>query len=80
MEFDIANRWNFTSGTILTTNLISSGTATITNGTYYPSNSFSAASVAAGMTNGGFWLGVISNGLHTAWMSNNVVQWKLLAP
>jgi hypothetical protein len=68
-------------GTFRTTlGITTAATITATNGTYYPSNSFSAANVAAGMTNGGFWVGVISNGLHTAWMSNNVVQWKLLAP
>ena len=57
-----------------------SGTLTVTNGIYYPSNAVTAAAITAGFTNGAFWTGTISNSLQCAWMSNNVVQWKQLAP
>lgn len=49
-------------------------------GVYYRSNSLTAVSILAGMTNGDFWTGPISNGLHAAWWSNNVANWKLIAP
>jgi hypothetical protein len=67
-------------GTASGANVVARGTVTTTNGHYFPSNQVTVATVSAGMTNGAFWMGVISNGLHSAWMSNNVVTWKLLAP
>ncbi len=53
---------------------------TTTNGHFFPSNTFSAASIAAGLTNGGYWAGVISNAFQFAWMSNNVLKWKIASP
>lgn len=49
-------------------------------GEYYPSNVLTAANVLTGMTNGGSWVGMISNGLYGVWMSNNVATWKQLMP
>ena len=57
-----------------------SGSVGTTNGFYAHTNSFSAANIIAGMTNGSFWFGVISNAYQAAWMSNNVTLWKKLAP
>ena len=54
--------------------------ATATNGYYFPANSITVATVAAGMTNGASWMGMMSNALQAAWMSNNVVTWKIIAP
>lgn len=58
---------------------------TLSNGTFngmaiYKSNNVTAASVAASITNGDFVDVVISNALQTAWMSNNVMNWKVRAP
>jgi hypothetical protein len=55
-------------------------TVAATNGYYFPSNGITVATVAAGMTNGASWMGMMSNALQVAWMSNNVVTWKIIAP
>lgn len=52
----------------------------VTNGVYFHSNSITVAAVSGGMTNGASWLGMMSNALQVAWMSNNIVTWKILAP
>jgi hypothetical protein len=62
------------------TNLTVGQTVTATTGYYFPSNSVTAATVLAGLTNGGSWMGMISNALHVASMSNNVPYWKVIWP
>lgn len=64
-----------TNGSISTT-----GNTTSKNGVYYPSNTLTVATIKAGMTNGAFWVGTLSNALQSVWMSNNVALFKILAP
>jgi hypothetical protein len=61
-------------------NAIASGTVTATNGFYAPSNSLSVAVILAGMTNGGFWMGALSNKLMAVGMSNNAATFTTIAP
>jgi hypothetical protein len=65
---------------LLTTNAILRGSVASTNGVYYPTNTLTATQVLAGLTNGGTWVGMISNALHAAYMTNGVTTWKVLAP
>lgn len=52
----------------------------LSGGTFYPSNDVPVNVVTNGMTNGWFWIGVMTNTLQCVWMSNNVVNFKRLAP
>jgi hypothetical protein len=56
------------------------GSIKVLNGTFYSSNQVTVANIKAGMTNGDFWVGTISNSLMCFWMSNNVIQFKRIAP
>ena len=56
------------------------GNASFAGFTVYKSNTVTAAQCAAAITNGDFGRVVISNGLYSFWMSNNVMNWKLAAP
>lgn len=64
----------------VTGNGIFSGTITATNGFNFPSNTLTFAAVEATITNGGGAIKMISNGLWSVTMSNNVSNWKLLNP
>lgn len=48
--------------------------------TIWRSNTVTAAAVAAAITNGDFGQITMSNALQAFWMSNNVMNWKKLAP
>lgn len=62
-------------GSAMASNLVLSA------GTTYRTNGQTAVQVEAGLNNGDFWQGVMSNKLLTAWKSNNVVFWtNLVAP
>ena len=70
-EFEIASDGQSTFKTNLLAN----------TGIFFPSNAVTQVSqITSGMTNGAFWTGTLSNALQSAWMSNNVVLWKRLAP
>lgn len=51
-----------------------------TGGTYYQSNGLTAALVLSGITNGGGWVGPISNSIQSVFMTNNIAYWKSLNP
>lgn len=56
-------------------------TRSTNGGHFFHSNDVTMAStIAAGMTNGGYWIGPISNSFQIAKMSNNVMIWKILDP
>lgn len=54
------------------------GTNFITNGIYFPSNGYTAASISAALTNGGHWFGTLSNAYVGAYMTNGAVTWTNL--
>lgn len=54
--------------------------ASVRGFTYYRTNGVTAAQVEAGLNNGDFTQGVISNAMQMAWKSNDVVLWKIIAP
>jgi hypothetical protein len=62
------------NGTLLTSNAVFYG------GVAFRTNGLTAVAIEAGLNNGDFWQGTISNGLNVAWKSNSVVLWKVLAP
>ena len=61
-------------------NFITLSNVTAHGGVFTTNGVSTASSVAAGMTNGMSWSGMMSNAYQVAWMSNNVVTWKILAP
>lgn len=65
---------------LLSDNVIARGFVTMTNGGYFKANSFTVASIQAGMTNGDCWVGMLSNSLQAVCMSNNVITFKILGP
>ena len=48
----------------------------VAGGTYYFSNTFTAAYVTNLLTNGSTWMGMLSNKLVAAYKTNGVVQWS----
>jgi hypothetical protein len=53
----------------------------IARGVFFPSNTATSETfVSDNLSNGDFWTGTISNALQSAWKSNDVVKWKVLAP
>lgn len=49
-------------------------------GHFYNSNSLAVATIKASITNGGSWVGMLSNALQVVAMSNNVTSFKILYP